>query len=460
MAAETTDPPNEPAPPTVGIRSLLDAWREPAALIAPDYVILEANSAYREMFGEGGRVVGRTCHQVSHRSRLPCDRMGEGCPIQEALATGRPSRMLHLHFTDLGREYHEVGLHPLRDADGKVTSYLELITPVTSVSARPTGSSLVGLSGSFREVLGLLRRVAPTETTVLLLGETGTGKELLARAVHGLSARSTKNFVPVDCSGLTESLFESELFGHEKGSFTGASHRKRGLVEVAEGGTLFLDEVGDIPLSLQVKLLRLLESGTYRRVGSPDELRADYRLVCATHQDLEAMVRAGRFRADLYYRISAFPVRVPPLRERVEDLPLLVESLVQRLRPDKPLRLSEEALAMLEGYPFPGNVRELLNMLERAALLTDGEVIEPRHLPGALRSGGEPAASREAATGGRLMSLADQERRYLRWAVQQHAGDNASLAEALGVSERTLYRKLRELRAEPAGPGAEPLRSA
>ncbi|HVS14803.1 MAG TPA: sigma 54-interacting transcriptional regulator [Thermoanaerobaculia bacterium] len=443
----------------VGIRAILEGWAEPAALIGRDYTILEANCAYRDLFAKV-RIEGKTCYQVSHHSRLPCDQKGERCPIGEALATGRPSRAMHLHFTELGREYHEVSIHPLRDQGGEITSYIEIITPITSASARPTSRSPVGASRAFREALELLERAAPTETTVLLLGETGTGKELLARAIHGLSARSTRNFVPVDCSGLTESLFESELFGHEKGSFTGASHRKRGLVEVAEGGTLFLDEVGDIPLSLQVKLLRLLESGTYRRVGSPDELRADYRLVCATHQDLEAMVRAGRFRADLYYRISVFPVRVPPLRERVEDLPLLVESLLQRLRPDKPLRLSEEALALLEGYSFPGNVRELLNMLERAALLTDGELIEPRHLPGARRSGGEPTASREAVTEGRLLTLADQERRYLRWVVQHRAGDNASLAEALGVSERTLYRKLQELRAEPAGPGSEPSRSA
>jgi DNA-binding NtrC family response regulator len=248
----------------------------------------------------------------------------------------------------------------------------------------------------------------------------------------------------VDCSGLTETLFESELFGHEKGSFTGATHRKKGLVEAAQGGTLFLDEVGDIPLALQVKLLRLIESGTYRLVGSPEQHHADFRLICATHQDLAAKVRQGGFRADLYYRIATFPVHVPALRERAGDVPLLVESMLKRIDPNRALRVSPQALSALSGYPFPGNVRELLNILERAALLADGEVIELEHLSAEIAS--RPADGRPVGADEAVSTLAAQERRYLAWALRHHGGDNRSLAEALGVSERTLYRKLREMR--------------
>jgi DNA-binding NtrC family response regulator len=277
-------------------------------------------------------------------------------------------------------------------------------------------------------------------TPVLLLGESGTGKELAAQALHDLSPRHHMPFVPVDCSGMTESLFESELFGYEKGAFTGASQRKIGLVEAAAGGTLFLDELGDIPLSLQVKLLRLLETGTFRRVGGIETLRADFRLVAATHRGLKEMVEAGSFRRDLYYRISAFPIHLPALRERREDLPLLVENLLARLAPERGLRLNRAAMAWLMQYGFPGNIRELRNILERAVLLTDGDEVGPEHF-----LAGQPAALSEAAGGveaAEIVPLEVAERRYLDWALARLAGDKRALARQLGISERTLYRKL------------------
>jgi len=279
---------------------------------------------------------------------------------------------------------------------------------------------------------------------VLLLGESGTGKELIAQAVHEASLRRSGPFVPVDCTGLTETLFESELFGPEKGAFTGAHVRKFGLVEAARGGTLFLDEIGEIPLAQQVKLLRLLESGTYRRVGGIEPQKADFRLVCATHRDLKGMVEAGTFRRDLYYRINAFPLYLPALRERGEDLPLLAASLLKRIGGDRPLALGKAALACLQGYRFPGNIRELRNILERAALLCDGVEIGPEHLPPECCAGNEPQpiAGHEREE---LLPLVEVERRYLLWALAAFAGDRRELAARLGLSERTLYRKLSAL---------------
>jgi len=272
---------------------------------------------------------------------------------------------------------------------------------------------------------------------VLLLGESGTGKELAAQAVHALSPRRDKPFVPVDCSGMTESLFESELFGYEKGAFTGAGQRKTGLVETAAGGTLFLDELGDIPPHLQVKLLRLLETGAYRRVGGVDILRADFRLVAATHRDLAAMVASGEFRRDLYYRIAAFPIHLPALRERREDLPLLVEHLLRRLSPERPLRLDADSLARLARHDFPGNIRELRNILERAMLMADGDVLS---LGVADAESNAPATTSAPEEG--MLSLEEVERRYVREALNRVGGDRKELARRLGISERTLYRKL------------------
>jgi DNA-binding NtrC family response regulator len=291
----------------------------------------------------------------------------------------------------------------------------------------------------------LIGRVAPSESTVLLLGESGTGKELAAHAIHRASHRAEGPFVPVDCSGLTESLFESELFGHEKGAFTGAHSRKQGLVEAARGGTLFLDEVGDIPLNLQVKLLRLLETGTFRRVGSVEPQQAEFRLVCATHRGLQAMVEDGSFRRDLFYRISAFPITLPALKERLEDLPLLVDALLQRLAPQRKVRIDTGALACLRGYSFPGNIRELRNILERALLLADGTEISAEHLPGICASE-ESTGTAATPLFRQLLPLDELEQHYLRWVVAHHQGDKRTLAEALGVSERTLYRKLEGLK--------------
>ena len=243
----------------------------------------------------------------------------------------------------------------------------------------------------------------------------------------------------VECSGMPEALVESELFGHERGAFTGAHSRKIGLVEAAKGGTLFLDEIGEIPLPLQVKLLRLLETGRYRRVGGVEEIPARFRLICATHRGLKGMVARGEFREDLYYRINIFPITLPSLRERSGDVPLLIDTLLQQIAPDRGLVVDRKALQALCEYRFPGNVRELRNILERATLLADGGRIELRHLPEEVVV---PENGVDGETGDEIVSLEEAERRYLRLALARHLGDRSALARRLGISERTLYRKL------------------
>jgi two-component system response regulator HydG len=435
-----------PLPDTI---RLLEALPEPKVLVGADYRVMAVNEAYRRQFGVGPDVAGRFCYEISHHYATPCDQAGESCPLRDCLASGELQRVLHVHHTPAGPEHVEVEIAPV-DGGAAGVFFLETMRVLRHARANTTERDLVGFSRAFTRMLELAKRVAATDASVLLLGESGTGKELVAHAVHDMSPRSDAPFVAVDCSSLTETLFESELFGHERGAFTGALARKIGLVEAAHRGTLFLDEVGDIPLPIQVKLLRLLETGSYRRVGGVEPLSADFRVIAATHRDLDAQVRDGTFRQDLFYRINVFPIELPPLRERMADLPLLAERLLRRLDPQRKVRLDHDALTLLAGYRFPGNVRELRNLLERALVLADGDVIKPQHLPRMREPPADAAAATAPAGFSDLVPLDQLERRYLEWAAANFAGDRSSLAAKLGVSERTLYRKLREASARRA----------
>lgn len=431
------------------IEALLEAIAVPAVLLDLEYRIRAANQAYRHTFGFTDGPEGRHCYEVSHGYRVPCDQAGESCPLKACLQSGQRQRILHIHNTRHGREHVDVELSPVRDAQGRVAFFIETMSLVQSRPRESAGEAMLGYSPAFNRMLDLLNRAASGMISVLLLGESGTGKELAARYLHEHSPRSHQPFVTLECSGLTETLFESELFGHEKGAFTGAVQRKPGLVEAARGGTLFLDEVGDIPLPMQVKLLRLLESGTYRPVGSVQPRQADFRLVCATHQPLAQRVAEGRFREDLFYRISAFPVHLPALRERDSDVLLIGRHLLQRMGPGRALRFSMEAEAWLRQQRFPGNVRELRNRIERAILLCDSGEIEPHHLRTGceleLGQANEARAFVETSSA-KIRPLAEVEAAYLQAALRQFPGDRHELARALGLSDRTLYRKLQRLR--------------
>ena len=430
--------------------SFLDGQAEPSIVMDAEYRIVAANSAYTREFAQGRDVNGKACYEVSHHFTVPCDQAGESCPLRMSQQSGQMQRVLHLHHTPRGEEHVDVSTAPIRDDKGRLAYFVETMRVVKHASSHPAAEGLVGRAASFSRMLSLVMRVAPTDAAVLLLGETGTGKELVARVVHEAGRSAEGPFVAVDCSGLTESLFESELFGYEKGAFTGAAHRKIGLVEAASGGTLFLDEVGDIPLALQVKLLRLLEAGTYRRVGGVETLRSDFRLVCATHRDMTDMVETETFRRDLFHRISTFPIAVPALNERIDDIPLLANSFLKRVAGDRGLHFSAATLEALMRRRYTGNIRELRNIVERASILADGNEIAPSHLdmdpccsnaPDTNRAPVAPAAS--AFVVDAPIALEDLERNYLRWLQARFDGDRRSMAASLKVGMRTLYRKLK-----------------
>ncbi len=453
-------PTRVPPPTSLQVQALvsfLEHEAQPMIVLDPQYRILAANTAYRRQFGTVDKpYIGHECYRVSHHYDVPCDQAGEHCPMKRAQELKGPDRVLHIHHTPRGPEHVDVELRPILDGERRIVAYVERLATVRSASARPSGEGLVGRAPAFNAALSAVQRVGPSMLPVLLLGESGTGKELFARAVHEASDRASGPFVVVDCSGLPETLFESELFGHEKGAFTGANARKPGLVETAKGGTLFLDEMGDVPLSMQVKLLRLIESGSFRRVGALEPQQADFRLVAATHKPLAAMVADGRFRQDLYYRISAFPIHLPPLRARREDIPLLVDSFLQREASGRVrVRIEPAAMARLQAHAWPGNIRELRNVLDRARLFADDGVIRAEHLPAwegepvpAAHPGAPMPASAEAPRSDPPRAKA-LDANALRLLAETFPGTRKALAEATGLSERTLYRRLKALGIDP-----------
>jgi len=316
-------------------------------------------------------------------------------------------------------------------------SHAREVEPVDSSSEQ-----FVGISAQSRDVLALVDRVASTEVTVLVRGPSGVGKELIARAVHRQSGRSHRPFIVVDCTSLHENLLQSELFGHERGAFTGAVALKRGLFEVADSGTIFLDEIAEMGPALQVKLLRIIESGTFRRVGGTADIRVDVRVIAATNRPLEAMLAAGTFREDLYYRLNVFTITIPPLCERVEDIPPLVDYFIRRspLVGRRSVHLETTTLDRLMRYHWPGNIRELANVIERALILCDGEAILPMHLPAAVRT---PAPGDRAS--GSLPDLLTVEYAHIRRVLDYCHGHRQRAAAVLGISERNLYRLLKKV---------------
>ncbi|MGH7385529.1 MAG: sigma-54-dependent transcriptional regulator [Candidatus Rokuibacteriota bacterium] len=348
-----------------------------------------------------------------------------------------------IDYFEKGREPDEL-LHRIERALGAKALRRENENLRAQVRDRFGLPGLLAGSAQMAQVVELVRRVAPTSATVLIQGESGTGKELIAKAIHHASERTRGPFVAINCGALPETLLESEIFGHVRGAFTGASGNKKGLFAEADGGTLLLDEIGEMAPSLQVKLLRTLQSGEIRPVGSTQASIVDVRVVAATNRDLDQLIRQGTFREDLFYRLNVVPVALPPLRERREDIPLLAGHFLGRAaqRLGRPLlRLSPAAVDWLLRYPWPGNVRELENVVERTAILTRGEVIEPDDLP--------PHVTGDVALGpaqslDREHTLAEAERAHIIQTLERCGGNHSRAAETLGIGRTTLWRKLKE----------------
>jgi PAS domain S-box-containing protein len=394
------------------------------------------------------QAIGRPCCEVFRASLCETD-----CALRRTFATGKPvvGRPAFIVGADGERLPISVSTALLRDEQGRVVGGAETFRDLSAIeelrkelSGRFEIGDFVSRSPAMRRVFDILPQVAASECTVLVQGETGTGKELLARALHHTGPRRRRPFVAVNCGALPETLLESELFGYRAGAFTGAQRDKPGRFALAEGGTIFLDEIGDMSPALQVKLLRVLQDGTYDVVGGTETQWADVRVIAATHRDLARRVEEGTFRADLYYRIDVVKIEVPPLRERREDVPLLVDHFVARLNriQGRAVRgVHPEVLGLLMAYDFPGNVRELQNILEHAFVLCEGERLELRHLPPHFlprRGRATPSpAIREAARAA--------EAGLIREALERHGFDRLATARALGIHKSTLFRKIRAL---------------
>ena len=315
-----------------------------------------------------------------------------------------------------------------------------------TLRTRPGFADLIGVSVKMQRVYRLIERVSQHAYPVLILGESGTGKELVARSVHYSGVRRNKPFIPVDCSSLVPTLIEAELFGYVKGAFTGALHAKQGLMEIADGGTLFLDEIGDLPFDMQAKLLRALQEKEVRPVGSTDRIPLSARIIAATNRDLDASVRAGTFRQDLFFRLNVVQIKIPPLRERKTDIPILVNSFLEKFSEanGKMRTISEDAIARMMAYDWPGNVRELENAIERAIALGSGPILHAGDLPTNLQYGtGERLPQNDE-----LLPLDELERRAILRALREAGGDKLAAARMLGIGKTTLYRKLKQYDAQ------------
>jgi DNA-binding NtrC family response regulator len=326
------------------------------------------------------------------------------------------------------------------------------------LAALAPGTDMIGSGPTMQKVYELVKKVAPSTASVVISGESGTGKEVVARAIHNLSPRKDKPFVALNCSAIPATLIESELFGYERGAFTGAEQRRLGNFELAHNGTLFLDEIGELPLELQAKFLRVLEERKIRRLGGRSEVEVDVRVICATNRDLKEEIRRGRFREDVYFRLHVFTIVLPPLKERREDIPLLVHHFIEKFNGETGKHVqgvSPPAMSVLQSYAWPGNIRELRNTVERAMILVDGEIIGEEHLPPDMEGTRAEAATLRVPLG---IPIEKVEKEYILASLQRNGGNKARTAEILGISEKTLYNKLNRYAAEArsrAGEGGD-----
>ncbi len=442
-------------------RVIFDSLNEGVFVVDSEWRITFFNKAAERITGvKREEALGRPCCEVFRASI--CE---TACALRQTCTTGRPmiNKVIYILNSRGERVPISISTGVFKNPQGRIVGGVETfrdlrLTHALRKQAEATYqfADIVGRSPSLRQIFDILPQIAQGDSTVLIQGESGTGKELFARAVHQLSQRRHRRFVAVNCAALPETLLESELFGYKAGAFTDARQDKPGRFAVAEGGTLFLDEIGDISLGMQTRLLRVLQERTYEPLGANESVRADVRIVAATHRDLMTLVREGRFREDLFYRIHVVVLRLPPLRERREDIPVLVEHFIEkynRLQGKEVVGVSEEVLGRLMEYDYPGNVRELENIIEHAFVLCRGGLIELVHLPSYLRG---PGTGRGVPVG-IGMTLEAMERRLITEALGRHRGNRTAAARELGIHPSTLFRKLKRLKIEETPEGEGPI---
>ncbi|WP_198263130.1 sigma-54 interaction domain-containing protein [sulfur-oxidizing endosymbiont of Gigantopelta aegis] len=439
---------------------IINIFNDPFVIIDRHYQIVASNTAYQNTFQVPSNIEGQYCYKISHNNDSPCSLQGEHCPLETVLRTGKSTSVLHIHNHGGHEEQVQISASPILDEQGEVQYMGETMVAIPQEENDP--QLLIGRTPAILRLINMLQRVAPTQSTVFIEGESGVGKDCVANYIHQYSKRSEQPMIVVDCGAIGETLIESELFGYEKGAFTGANKQKMGLIESAHGGTLFIDEIGELSLDLQTKLLRVLESSSIRRIGGTHYFDVDVRIIAATNQDVKKMVKEGTFRQDLYYRLATFPIHVPPLRERKADVPAIAEHFLRKIEDGaQHIPLPSNIVAILSSYDFPGNIRELRNIMERAVILCAGDTISEEHLtidnhshenshqpfsndyndvdvqdfPKVTRSQSEKTV--------RPWSIKPDRETVLK-TLANHDGHRLATAQALGISERTLYRYLKK----------------
>lgn len=441
----------------INLQSIIDALDDCFVIIDKDYKIVAANKTYCDSYNTSkNEIIGQNCYQVSHHSDTPCHLNGEDCPHKKVFETRSPHQVIHIHYDRNNKEECvRIKGTPVYSTNGELFLGETFFPVANSEDLMCNQQRMVGTSSAFLSCVDEMTSAATSDIPVLLTGESGVGKELAARYIHNKSSRKLNPFIAIDCASIAEGIFESELFGHERGAFTGCVGRRNGLLESADHGTLLLDEIDEIPSDLQGRLLRALETGSYRRLGGREDLTVDFRLICSSSNDLLEMVARGAFRADLYHRIAGITIHIPPLRERSEDIELLAKEFLttSRKKDGAVCRISDEAIQVLKNYNFPGNIRELKNILSKAVANCNNGNISPHHLKLNMLASFKYAANN--GTNGSSPWLKDKapmtnrplsevEATYIESLLHQYKGHRAKVAEELRISERTLYRKLKQ----------------
>jgi len=428
---------------------ILDSIVDGVFTVDESWQITSFNRAAGQITGvRSDEAIGQRCCDVFHASI--CE---DECALRQALRTGEPvvCKPIYIVKADGQRIPVSISATALRDQEGRVLGGVETFRDLSVIEQlrkelqdKYTFADIVARSAAMRRILDVLPQLADSDSTILIEGASGTGKELVARAIHDLSPRRNQRFVAINCGALPDTLLESELFGYRAGAFTDARKDKPGRFAVADGGTIFLDEIGDVSSAMQSKLLRVLQERVYEPLGSVDPVSADVRVIAASNRHLGALVKQGTFREDLYYRVNVVRIQLPPLRDRREDIPLLVEHFVSkfnRLQQKNVAGASEEVMAILLDYDYPGNVRELENLVEHGFVLCRAGLIEPGHLPAALRD----RPQTDSAWNQGELTLKSLEKMHITEAIQRHGGNRKAAARGLGIHPSTLFRKIKSL---------------